>query len=754
MNMRMLAFSVLCAISCLAKNYTISGPSAPKASEATALKELGDYLDKRIDGTLEIGGSKTVTFHVGDTALAKEHKCLSSELQDEQWVVKSVGGDVIINGGGSRGVLYGVYHFLEDCCDVHWWSDIEEYVPKASSLTLPALDMVGKPAFLYRDIYRTNRMDNSPRTAVRNRLNRNGDQEITAELGGSFTYGEPYHCHTFCRYIPEEKYMKDHPEYFALVKGKRIGGFETGQLCVCNDDVRSELLKNLLENIRKDKEKAEKAGLPAPRLYDVSMNDNTKHCECEKCMAAAEKYNHSGAYLIFLNWIADEVAKVYPDVYLTTLAYFYTEPPPKGGIRAAKNLIIKLCDTKSNMAVSILDPSNTVFREFVEAWKIAADNLFIWDYSITYGKGRPEMPLASEFTYGDTYKFYLQNNVTGVFWEHEYPAYADMYELKYFLECKLFEDPYQDADKLIELFMDRYYGAAAKYILEYRKLIDQARKDNNGNVKWFPQFVDFEFITDEVCHTALEILDKAEEAVAGDNLLFRRVRHARAGLDKLILETRSSFDIFYDHGVSKKQSRFDGAPSLKRLNETYVDWFRQYESLPELVAFGEEVLKNFNSKEVVKVAPIPEQFKNEQCYDWYPTKFTPQGKNTYLCDDPESACGKAMRMNADKDNNYRLPFACGFHDRKIVKNLCSSSYKTLPEGKGYHWYKVGTFKNPTNGYIYVTRSWTTQINTGVSHLIGKDLEAWVHVKHTGPLFYPDETGDSYIYVDRCILVVK
>ena len=43
------------------------------------------------------------------------------------------------------GVLYAAYHFLEDFCDIHWWSDYEEYVPQASSLTLDTLNETGKP---------------------------------------------------------------------------------------------------------------------------------------------------------------------------------------------------------------------------------------------------------------------------------------------------------------------------------------------------------------------------------------------------------------------------------------------------------------------------------------------------------------------------------------------------------------------------------------------------------------------------------
>ncbi|MBO4345538.1 MAG: hypothetical protein J5833_07270, partial [Victivallales bacterium] len=94
---------IVLAAAVYAQSYAIKGPSAPKPYEANAMKELGDYLAKRIDGTLTVGGKSPVVFHVGDTELAKANGCLSSQLLDEHWIIKSFDGNVILNGGGTRG---------------------------------------------------------------------------------------------------------------------------------------------------------------------------------------------------------------------------------------------------------------------------------------------------------------------------------------------------------------------------------------------------------------------------------------------------------------------------------------------------------------------------------------------------------------------------------------------------------------------------------------------------------------------------
>ena len=112
--------SVMCTGALFAQSYFIKGPENSKPQERTAVKELQEYLERRIDGRLEIGGMSPVTFHVGDTEIARQQGILSDKLEEEHWVIKQVGSDVVINGGGTRGVLYATYHFLEDYCGIHW----------------------------------------------------------------------------------------------------------------------------------------------------------------------------------------------------------------------------------------------------------------------------------------------------------------------------------------------------------------------------------------------------------------------------------------------------------------------------------------------------------------------------------------------------------------------------------------------------------------------------------------------------------
>lgn len=756
------ALSLACTATALGQTYTVEGPAEPLPHEATAVKDLREYLARRVKGDVTIGGKRNIEFHVGDTDLARTHKLLSSGLPDEQWHIKSIDNHVLLNGGGTRGALYAVYHFLEDFCDIHWWSEYEDYVPPASPLELPTLNASGNPAFQYRDLFRTNYPENAVGFAVRIRLNRSGDVPIPAEYGGSFNYGPPYHCHTFDRYVPAAKFLKTNAEFFSLRQGKRVGGQLDGQLCLTNPALKPVFLESLREHIRQGEETARKQGVPLPRMYEVSQNDNVVFCQCENCAAFVAKHGQSGLMLSFVNWLAGEIATTHPHVSLSTLAYLYSEPPPTGGIRAAPNVVVKVTDTLTNQAASILEPENRVFKEFTEKWKDYADRLFIWDYSITYTRGLVGFPFASEFYYGDLYRHYRANNVSGVFWEHENPHLADMYELKVFLESKLFEDPDQDVEALISLFMDRYYGPAGTHVLAYRRLVDAARKKNAGFVDWFPDIHSFEYLKDDDLAAAHELLDRAETAVRDDTLLFARVRRARTGLDRLTCKLAMSSPRFWDKAGQVKELRSlpDAVRAKERLVQSWPAWAARYTGTkkdPRAAVNAIEAELAMYGMRNPTPAPLPKQFEGRACYDFTAGCFENHSRAeqaiAYVAD-PDSPSGCALRTEVASNPCHKLPFEIGFYDQGAKKLLVRQSFAKPHSEPGYNWYGLGTVTIPKEGYVYASRCWTTKLQTNADVLVGKTFDVWVSAKFAGPHFYPGSSGPDTVWVDRMIFLKR
>ena len=665
-------------------------PETPKPWEKTASSELKDYL-KRIctDEAVSVGGERDVVFHVGDTELAVSNGLSSATLKDEEWVIRSFGRDVVLNGGGTRGCLYAVYHFLEDQCNVRWWYGGEEDVPVVQTLDLPKLDRRGRPYFFYREIYSSD--DSDPRYAVRNRVNGNGLSVIPPELGGGCVYGPPYHVHVWDRYLPFATYGKEHPEWYSLRDGVRVGGPGVGQLCLSCPGLAEVFAEKVEESIRAGEAAADAAGLPKPTLYDLSMNDNSCYCECAACKASQTKYGISGDQLRFENKVAEIVGRRHPDVRFTVLAYVEGEAVPRNGVRAAPNLIVKLTNTRQNMASGILEPDGRPMHDLMRDWNRFADNLLVWEYSITYGLGASDLrwglPFASEFYIGEKLRYYAETGAKGIFFEHErYFEQTDLYALKYHLEAKMMEDPFQDATAVYRDFMSRYYGAAASEIEAARRLMDRRRHARGGFITWYPRPPEFNYLDDAAMREMNARWDAAEGAVADDPRRLLRVRHSRQSVRRL--EQLKRRDVHLRKQAEKGVC--DGP---------FVD----------CPAGGPQwMIKNAKIKVVA---------------------------------DRDASTGKAVRMPF-LDVNYKFPIRLGVYNPAREREELAVEI-SAPRGEGYQWYDLGAVRLPKESfYVFLNRNRFVQATVGLPELSGNRYNVRVRLR----------VAADAVYVDRVVFV--
>lgn len=713
--------------------------------ERTAANELTNYVGRAVCSRFTVDGHAGVVFHVGDTAFARKHGLVAPKMQDEEWCVRSFGRDVVLVGGGTRGTLYAVSHFLEDHLDVHWWMEGEEHVPTAKPVALPRLNEGGKPYFLERDVCLAEGptlsiASNQTRIAVLNRLN--GRNTVRPDYGGSFEWGPPSFVHTFGYYLPfNDEMKKKHLGWFSLIDGKRKGGITSGQLCLSASGLSDYMYERLMKYIVEGDAKADAMGVPRPRLYDLSMNDTAVGCKCPKCMEEVAKWGWSGQLLRFLNSIAVRIAKTRPEILITTLAYHYSEPPPKDGYRAADNIVVRLCDTGSSMAGSPYDKNNGSFMRNLQGWRKCVKNLFVWDYAICYSFDPSTVdavafPCAGERHYDDLYRMFRDNGVKGVFVEQESNDIADFSSLKYFLQAKLMENPSDDLEKLTKLFMDRYYGAAADLMYDYRIDVDRLRRERNGYVTWDPGIAPFNFIEDEDVVRYQALFDRAESLTAADSLRHLRVRHARVGLD-LLVANRARVNVVY-HGPGRP--KLDASFSAGRLREYVPEWTAKYGQWMKDKKLNAclSVTNDAGVPPLVKLPP-PSEFKERRFYDFYPADMY----GGELIDDPASSSGKARRLSADDDkSNYcGLPFVVGYHNQTGV-GLAGMRSLARPDGKGYHWYRFHVGVMPPCEWIYMTRGWGLGLRKGLSVMAGKTLETWVLLKFEGPRYFPDDPSEN------------
>ena len=92
-------------------------------------------------------------------------------------------------------------------------------IPKPQRLALGPIDDRQVPVLEYREPFTFDCFDGD--WCARNRVN-SSTGRLEAKHGGKIRFGDGFFVHTFNRLVPPEKYFKEHPEYFSLVKGKRL----------------------------------------------------------------------------------------------------------------------------------------------------------------------------------------------------------------------------------------------------------------------------------------------------------------------------------------------------------------------------------------------------------------------------------------------------------------------------------------------------------------------------------------------------
>ena len=506
-------------------DYTIVLSKEASPSEEHAAEELQNFL-------FEISGAKLPIEIEGDTVPARmivlgdgETRRLRGTpidiraLGDEGYTIRTFGPDLIIVGGRLRGTMYGVYTFLEKVLGCRWYSPTVSYIPKQRTIILPRLDITETPSFEYREPFYSGAFDAD--WAARNKCNGN-HAKLDDTRGGKVSYGR--FVHTFAELIPPAKYFKDHPEYFSLVDGKRQDGY--AQICMTNPEVLKIATDGVMKWIADD---------PKATIFSVSQNDTYKNCQCDACRAVdAEEGSPSGLMLRFVNAIADEVAKKHPNVLIDTLAYQWTEKPPKI-TKPRPNVRVRLCPI-SNCQHHPYErcEQNAGFMDNIRNWSNITDCLYIWHYNTVFPNYLLPLPDLDELK-ADV-PMYKRFGVKGMFMQGTYNAgwgpdggAGFMDDLKAYMLAKTLWDEGADVNLVIADFLVGFYGKAAEPIHDWLKAMHKKVRDENlhGNI-WANEGAGH--LSPEILAKGEECFDRAEKLAENPGVL-ARVKHARLSLE-------------------------------------------------------------------------------------------------------------------------------------------------------------------------------------------------------------------------------
>lgn len=492
-------------------------PDEPTVVEQTAARELAEHLKLVTGADFQTiaekdapAGGESLIF-VGNTAKAPK-----KDYKFDEILIKMDGGNLVLAGHEKRGCLYAVYSFLQDVVGVRWWTPEDAFIPNRPTLAVADdLAVSYAPQMISREMYHR---DAQP-TVFSARMKGNGS--LTPEYGGAVRIVN--FVHSFYRYLPPEKYFEVHPDWYSEIDGKRK--HEHAQLCLTNEEMTRELIKNVLETLRNS---------PGAKIIDVSQNDWYGFCTCEKCKAIDEaEESHAGTLVLMLNKVAEAVEKEFPDVLVESLAYQYTRKPPKT-IKPRDNVLIRLCTIECSYIQPLDGEQNRKFAADIEGWSKLAKYLFIWDYTTNYNDYLGPHPNLRVLV--PNVRYFVEHGAIGLFEEGEGD---DFCELKNWLLLRVMWEPHLDGEKLIDEFVRGYYGeSVAPLIHQYWDvLIAQAERTKIylgcfgvNSAKW---------IDLATLNQVTEIMNKAVETATrvygSDSDELRRLRKSKMGVDHVWL---------------------------------------------------------------------------------------------------------------------------------------------------------------------------------------------------------------------------
>lgn len=454
------------------REYVIVLDSAAIPAERHAAKEFQRYVEKstgvRLPIVAEPKAGQTIFIGTGSQLARFAPDLASEELANEEFILEPRAGNLIVLGGRTRGTLYGVYGYLEDFVGCRWFTHDVEKVPQRKTLPMPSARIRERPALEYREPFF--REAANKLWAARNRVN-----GINFDLDDSV--GDKIRMtgfvHTFNELVPPEKYFEEHPEYYSLVRGGRTA--EYAQLCLTNPDVVRVTIESVFRWIEEN---------PKSTIFSVSQNDWEGYCECESCAALdAREGTQAGTLITFCNKIAEAVSAQHPDKYIDTLAYRYTQEPPKY-VRPHPNLIVRLCHMEPSCDSHPLAtcPKNADYIEDLRAWSEITEKVYIWHYVTNFSHYL--MPFPNFNAIREDIRFYDEAGVDGLFCQGNFSSKGggEMAELRSYVLAQLLWDPTRDTDALVDEFLRGVYGPAWRPIREYFDLLHARVREENIHI--------------------------------------------------------------------------------------------------------------------------------------------------------------------------------------------------------------------------------------------------------------------------------
>jgi len=441
--------------------YRIVIPEAAPAPTANAAIELVRWLDEVTGARFAIVTDdrrpQPREISVGRTnRLHKRHvDFTNTDLQQFGYAI-AVEGERLLLVGGNRGPDSAVFALLEEDLGCRWYTPAITHIPRRPTLRLrPTLrtyvpQLQHRTAFSYRN----------PRWVYHNRADRFATP-LPDAWGGSFSHAPGYSVHTFHKLLPAKQYFEDHPEYYAMIRGRR----SPRSLCMTHPQVPDLVADNVIAALDQT---------PEVDTISVSQNDGPGYCTCPNCQDLIDQEGSpTGPLIHFINQVAEKVEKAHPDVLVSTLAYLYTAMPPRT-LKARENVAVWFCTDAHAWPFPLLDitRSHNAYHA-LKGWSDHTEHLYVWDYARNFSYFLLPMPNLPLFR--PNMNVFSDCGVEGLY----VSIGGERSDMKSWVFAKLMWDPTRNVRALQREYIRDVYAAAAEPIAAYNDMLWEMTEDTN-----------------------------------------------------------------------------------------------------------------------------------------------------------------------------------------------------------------------------------------------------------------------------------
>lgn len=542
--------------------YSIVYPKNASECNKFAAEELQNFIEKCTGVKLPLQTDET-PFNGGGISVGNtcQYQALNylfdfQSLNGDGFFIKGIEGNIYINADYERGLLFGVYDFLERYLGVRFIARDTTILPKTDCLEIQEPDIVSVPDFRMRGYLESAMFEHETFKimvdydfALRKRAHHTFLSPDKKHGGRPTVYGRN-NCHNFHYYVPMDVYNDPnkpetyHPEFYY---GKGVGRMDVTEdaffakleptICLTNgltddgeidESMDISVVKVVIEEMKKDV-----LANPDITYFVLDQEDGPIYCKCKKCMEAESKYLRSGILIRFCNAVAKALQKWADEelggrkIYIVTFAYSYAAQPPikevdgqlealDETVKPCDNLVMRMCVCSTKMFSCFDERQTASTKKMLAGWKMLAKKFFVWTYDAFFDRyllffpsfERIESTVRGFKEYGAEYLM-----INGAY--NSKGLWQDI--MKAYIWQALLWDSTQKMEDLAKEFLLHYFGEiGAEYVKKFMRMYyafyeeECAKRDvffHNFGMKAKDAF------PKELLVSTLELIKEAREAV-------------------------------------------------------------------------------------------------------------------------------------------------------------------------------------------------------------------------------------------------